>query len=347
MEGMEGGSYSGRRVVAIAQAVSVEVREVPAPRPATFCGGIGNYHLRASASPTALRVGDPLTFTLDVERGQASGSLDLIRAPDLAANPQIAADFEILDKNPTGRTEGNVKRFEYALRPKRPGALIPALTVSVFNPDTEKFSEIATNPIAVTVSAGSRVSEGELVGSLFSSGARDIKSREQGIWKNVTDPRELKDQRVNVVTLAGLTAGLWCGVGCLIAVVSGHRRKSGDLVWQRKRHARRSAERKLALAQKELAAGQSTDALRAMRSALVGLIADMRNVVAEGLTAPEADAILAQTAIPAAQRAEVVRLLDAIESAEYGSSVTSDIGAMIASTEKLIPGLARYLERGS
>ena len=84
-----------------------------------------------------------------------------------------------------------------------------------------------------------------------------------------------------------------------------------------------------------------------MRSALVGLIADMRNVVAEGLTAPEADAILAQTAIPAAQRAEVLRLLEAIESAEYGSSVTSDIGAMIASAEKLIPGLARYLERGS
>ena len=48
------------------------------------------------------------------------------------------------------------------------------------------------------------------------------------------------------VTLAGVTAGMWCGVGCLIAVVSAHRRKSGDVVWQRKRHARRTAERKLA-----------------------------------------------------------------------------------------------------
>ena len=248
MEGMEGGSYSGRRVVAIAQAISVEVREVPAPRPATFCGGIGNYHLRASASPTALRVGDPLTFTLDVERGQASGSLDLIRAPISRQIPRSPPILRSSTRIPPAHG-GQREAIRMRLRPKRPGALIPALTVSVFDPDTEKFREIATNPIAVTVSEGSRVSAGELVGSLFSSGARDIKSREQGIWKNVTDPRELKDQRVNVVTLAGLTAGLWCGVGCLIAVVSGHRRKSGDLVWQRKRHAHRSAERKSALAQ--------------------------------------------------------------------------------------------------
>ena len=149
VEGMEGSSYTGRRLVAVAPAVPVEVREVPAPRPATFCGGIGNYRLAASASPTALRVGDPLTLTLDIERGQGSGSLDLISAPDLAANPQIAADFEILDKNPTGRKEGEVKRFEYALRPKRAGVGIPSLAVTVFNPDTEKFSEIATKPIAL------------------------------------------------------------------------------------------------------------------------------------------------------------------------------------------------------
>ena len=81
---------------------------------------------------------------------QASGSLDLISAPDLAANPQIAADFEILDKNPTGHKEGEVKRFEYALRPKRAGVGIPPLAVTVFNPDTETFSEIATKPIALS-----------------------------------------------------------------------------------------------------------------------------------------------------------------------------------------------------
>jgi hypothetical protein len=346
VDGTSGGSYIGRRVVVIAPAVPLEVREVPAPRPATFCGGIGEYRLTSSANPATLRVGDPLTLTLDFERGQGSGSLDLIMAPDLAANPQIAADFEVLDKNPTGRREGDAKRFEYALRPKRAGAQIPPVVVSVFNPDTERFTETATKPIALRVSAGSRVGAGEIVGPASGSPTAEIKSREQGIFQNVTDPRELGDQRVSVVSLALVTAGAWCGVGFLIAFVSAHRRKSGDVLWQRKRHARRAARGKLAEARTLLAAGQSMEALRAIRSALVGLIADMRNIVAQGLTASEADLALAHTGTSAAVRADVLRMLEAIESAEYGSGLATDAGAVLLEAEKLVPSLARDLERG-
>jgi hypothetical protein len=347
VEGINGNNYTGRRLVAVASAVSVEVAEVPAPRPATFCGGIGDYRVKASASPTNLRVGDPLTLTLDFERGQTSGSLDLISAPELAATGQLAEDFEIVDENPTGRKEREMKRFEYALRPKRAGVGIPSLAVTVFNPDTEKFSEIATQPIALTVSAAGRLDAGDLVGSVAGSGTQEIKSRAQGIFQNVTDPSQLNDERVNIVALAAVTAGLWCGVGCLIAVVTTHRRKSGDLAWQRKRRARRTAERILAEAGKVLAQGQSMDAMRAIRSALVGLIADMRNIVAEGLTASEVDATLAGTSVPADDRAEVLRLLDAIESAEYGSGIASEVRAMIDTAEGLMPKLARQLERGS
>ncbi len=347
VDGMNGSNYTGRRLVAIAPAVPVEVREVPFPRPATFCGGIGNYQMAASANPTTLRVGDPLTLTLDIERGPSSGSLDLVAAPDFGANSQVAADFEILDKNPTGRKEGEVKRFEYALRPKRPGVGIPPLAVTVFNPDTEKFSEIATRPIALTVSAATSLSPSELVGSLPTSGSQEIKSRAQGVFQNVTDPAELKDERVDIIALAGLTAGLWCGVGCLIAVVSAHRRKSGDVVWQRKRQARRTAHRKLTEARKALAEGRSKEAIRSVRSALVGLVADMQNIVAEGLTASEADAILARTLVPEDDCAELRRLLNTIESAEYGPGIVPEAPAMIETAEGLIPSLARHLERGS
>jgi hypothetical protein len=347
VDGMEGGSFTGQRLVAVAPAVAVEVRDVPAPRPATFCGGIGKYSLAASANPTTLRVGDPLTLTLEVERGGGSGSLDLISAPDLTANAQIAADFEVIDKNPTGRTAGEVKRFDYALRPKRAGVGIPPVAIAVFDPDSEKFSEIATKAITLAVSAAARLGAGEVIGSLPGSATQEIKSRAQGIFQNVTDPSELIDERVSVVGLAEVTAGIWCGVACLIAVVSAHRRKSGDVVWQRRRRARRAAEHKLAVARQSLAAGQSMDALRAVRSALVGLVADMRNIVGEGLTPAEADATLARTATPESERNEVQRLLQAIEGAEYGSEMASEASAMIDTAQRLIPSLARHLERGA
>lgn len=346
-EKMDGRSYAGRRLVAVAHAVSVEVREVPAPRPATFCGGIGEYSVAASVSPTELRVGDPLTLNVEIERGPGSGSLELISAPDLTANAELTADFEIVDKNPTGRTEGTVKRFAYGLRPKRAGVGIPALAVTVFNPDSEKFSEIATKPIALAVSEASRLGAGDLVGSLSGASGPEIKSREQGIFQNVTDLSELRDQNVNVTALAEVAAGLWCAAGCVIAFVSSHRRKSGDVVWQRRQQARRTAERRLAEAHTAFTEGRPADALRAVRSAVVGLIADKRNIVAAGLTASEVDAVLANSAVPSAERAAVLRLLETIESAEYGSDTGSEASATIATAAALIPSLARHLDRGT
>ena len=106
-----------------------------------------------------------------------------------------------------------MKRFEYALRPKRAGVGVPSLAVTVFDPDTEKFSEITARPIALDVTAGSHLDAGDLVGSISGSGTSEIKSRDQGIFQNVTDPWELHDERVNVVALAGVTAVLWCGGG--------------------------------------------------------------------------------------------------------------------------------------
>lgn len=344
---LEGSSYVGKRIAAMAPAVSVEVRDVPTPRPATYCGGIGNYRLTMSAAPTALRVGDPLTLTLAIERQPGSAALDQLSAPDLAANPTLAKDFDVVDRNPTGRSEGDVKRFEYALRPKRAGVGIPALGVTVFNPESEAFSELKTRPIALEVQAASRLGAGDLVGSLTGSSTPQIRSRAQGIFQNVTDPSELGDERVNFMFLASTAAGAWIATACLIAVVSAHRRKSGDVAWQRKRSARRTADRRLADARKALAGGQSREALRAVRSALVGLIADMRNIVAEGLTASEADAALAQTRVSSDDRAAVARLLEGIESAEYGSGTDAEASAMIENAAALVPSLARQLERRS
>jgi hypothetical protein len=217
--------------------------------------------------------------------------------------------------------------------------------MTVFDPDTEKFSEITTEPIALDVSQASQLNAGELVGAVASSSSPEIKSRSQGIFQNVTDLSEIKDERVNVRTLVLTTLGLWCAVGCLIGVVAASRSKAGDLVGQRRRGARRSAERKLGEARAGLAAGRSSDALRSVRSAIVGLIGDTRNIVADGLTAVEAELALAKASVPASDRLEIKRLLESIESAEYGSGSEAEASNLIAAADRLIPGLARHLER--
>ncbi len=71
--------------------------------------------------------------------------------------------------------------------------------------------------------------------------------------------------------------------------------------------------------------------------------------MAEGLTASEADAALAEAAVPAEERRALAKLLEAIESAEYGSGVATEIPAMIEEAQRthFAPGAAPGTERSS
>ncbi|MFN0053148.1 MAG: BatD family protein [Planctomycetales bacterium] len=345
VEGSEERSYTGRKLVAVTPVATVSVREVPTPRPASYCGAIGNYKIAASAHPVRLRVGDPLTLTVELRRAPDAGSLDLVSAPDLASNPRFAEDFEVIDQRPTGRVEGEAKRFAYALRPRRAEVALPAVAVSVFNPETEKFTEITADPIALEVSGGESVGVGDLVGGVGGSSPQELRSSAQGVYQNVTDPRELSDQRVPVRWLIGAVLAGWLAFGTLAALVTVRRRQASDSGYQRRKQARRIAKGRLAEGRAALAQNDHRRAHRAVRDALVGLIADMRNLVAQGLTAADVDSALAEAQVPQEARSKVRRLLETIEAAEYGEGGSETAAAMLQSADNLIADLARALER--
>ncbi|WP_010584182.1 BatD family protein [Schlesneria paludicola] len=346
--GQERGEYAGRRLVASAAPISVEVLEIPtAARPSTYCGGIGEYTARAYASPTKLRVGDPLTLTVEFERGERSGALSLISAPDLSAVPGLTDDFELIDKNPTGRVEGSTKHFAYGLRPRHAGVSIPALKFATFDPKSETFLEKETAPVPLDVSHASQVSAEELVGSPSSASSSSIKTRTEGIFQNVTDPSELRNQRVNFVGWITTTAAIWGVAGCLMAFVTYYRHKSSDAGWMRRQRARRHAQQRLAAARQALAQHQTRDAFVQVRAALIGFVADMQNRIAEGLTSTDVDAALTNASVPADVGQAVRQLLEAIEAAEYGAGGSvNDPRVTIETAEAVIAKLTPYLERG-
>ncbi len=347
--GVEGNEYTAQRLVAIAPAVRLEVREIPSPRPATFCGAIGEYKATASASPTKLRVGDPLTLTLELQRGNASGSLELISAPDLSSIPGLADDFEIIDRNPTGRTEGSVKRFAYAMRPRHAGVTLPELTVTTFDPQSEKFVDILTAAIPLEVAEASAIGLNELVGSVSDTGSSDIKTRAQGIFQNITDLSALRDERIRPSVWIQLVVGSWLTSAGIVIGILTYRRKSTDTAWQRRQQARRNAARRIQSARQLQTQGQSRAAMQEVRMALIGLIADTRNLIAEGLTTNEVLAALKAASVSAGDQEAVSQLLESIESAQYGASdvMSSAAADAVATAEPLIERICPCLERRS
>ena len=347
VDGVNGREYQGRKLVAIAAAVSVEVREVPTPRPATFTGGIGEFFVAASANPVRLRVGDPLTLNLEFGRGSQAGSLELISAPDLSAIPEITENFEIIDRAPTGRVDGDVKKFAYGLRPKRAGVSLQALTLTNFDPTTEAFTEVSTEPIALEVAEATSLSTDELVGAISPTGNKEIRKSDFGIFQNITDPTELQNDDVRLTDWLPVVGGLWCISLCSVAGVIIHRRRSNDSVGQRRSQARKVAQSRLTTASQFEKDGKPKEALRQIRTALLGFVADTQNLVAEGLTAADVGRTLQKAGVSDVDEREMTQLLESLESAEYGGGESVSVPSSLENAEKLIDRISPVLQRRS
>ena len=335
------------RIIAIAPPARVEVLEVPSPRPVNFTGGIGNYRVSASATPTKLRVGDPLTLTLQFAQGNNSGSLELISAPNLSLLPEISDQFDIVDKSPVGRLENNTKKFAFALRPKRAGVTIPTLSLSSFDPTTESFVNISTEPIAISVSeASSSIASSDLVGSIGGGKpTTDIRTRSEGIFHNVTDVSQLGNERLNLMNGLKWVAGLWLGTGIAIASLIVFRRQSSNIERQRRVSARRTAQSRLTYAKAKLSQGKQKESLREVRAAILGLVADTSNQNSDGLTTNDVGAAILAAKVPDEDQVRLLTLLERIESAEYGASDTADSTLLVREASELVHRVSPFLER--
>ena len=345
IDGQTGKKYTTRRLVVITPAANLEVRDVPTPAPPTFCGGIGAYSITTSAAPMALRVGDPTSLKINFERQRNSGGLDLISAPDIAANPQLAADFEIIDKAPIGQVSGETKTFSYGLRPKRAGVSIPPLKVSLFDVDSEKFNEITTEPIALTVTQAAHVDAGDLVASPTTTKTATIRNQQGGFFQNFQDMSALQDQRISPVGWGAGALAAWIGCGIASLLVVQQRRRANDATWQRRQRARPDAEQRIAEGRAALKNGDSAGAVRAARAAIAGMIGDMLGIPAAGMTAHDASVALRKTPAPEALQKRAVGLLESIEALEYAPSSGQDVAGFLDTAAALAPELSRELSK--
>ena len=315
--GEKDGEYQGRRIVAIAPSIVVEVKDVPTDRPDNYTGGIGQYQMSASATPTSLRVGDPLTLSLEFAQGKQGGSLDLLSPPNLRLLQELVDDFEIVDSNPTGRLEGNTKKFSFALRPKRPGVNIPAIKLSSFDPEREEFSEIGTPPIALKVTEASILGSNEIVGAISSKPSVAMKQSGEGIFGNVTDPSLVRDDRPRWQGPLGVLVSVWSlSVAGIFAILLG-RRKDRSPAAEKKSRAKQNA--MTVLQKARLQTDNPKEAIRLVRMAILGLVADSQGRSGDGMTKADLQNALERTSANGDDRNEWMRLLDDIDSMEYGA----------------------------
>ncbi len=188
-------------VSAKAPARSLTVRNLPeSGRPANFSGLVGRYRLEAVASPTNVRVGDPIELTVVVYGPEATAREPEI---DFGTIPGFSGVFRI---DTTGDDDARVqggKLLKRTLRAQRDDvSSIPPIELTYFDPELGRYAVARTSSIPLEVTPTRIVTLADARGERDSepTGAQ-IESRDGGLQANVTDTSALRTENTDTLAL--------------------------------------------------------------------------------------------------------------------------------------------------
>ncbi len=145
---------STRRVNINSKPIDIEVMSLPtADVPDSFTGAVGRFNVDATISETDVKVGDPITITLNIS---GSGNFQHFDPPQLAdlpflriLSPEIKVESSVSNNSVTG-----TKTISYPVIITQEGSLeIPAVHFSAFDTQREEFYTVASQPFVLEAEA--------------------------------------------------------------------------------------------------------------------------------------------------------------------------------------------------
>lgn len=134
---------------------SLNIESLPLPmagQPANFTGAVGQFDMAASAGPTDVTVGDPITVRVQIS---GRGALDALTLPvqDAWKNFKTYPPTTKLDTTDQFGFQGT-KTFEQIISPLNNDVHeLPALTFSYFNPEDGQYHTLRHPAVALVVKA--------------------------------------------------------------------------------------------------------------------------------------------------------------------------------------------------
>ncbi len=324
---------SGRKVHRASAPLTLDVEPLPPGAPSGFSSAnVGQWRLSSEATPTAVPLGQPLTFKVVLE---GTGNLHDVAVPRLPPVP----GFKIYDPTTSEKVATAKARFggrrtlEYLMMPEQTGTFeLPALSLAFFNPSTRVYQTASTQPVSVRVdpgsapavaSAGAGTAPGapadRAVNVLGSNGLRPLRYKAE--LSRPAPPLWRKD---GFAWLAASPLALWAGLAGAGFFYSALTRKDPE---GRKRKAGSRARRRLKRAEELLARREADEFYAEVQRALSDYLVDKLLSPVAGLTRAELTMRLlgAGLSAPGAQR--LCAVLDTCDAGRFAPGA-GEVAAM-------------------
>jgi len=229
--GVMRGVYKG--FVIPSNTLSLEVKELPLEgRPANFTGLVGEYRIAASAAPTEVNVGDPITLTIKISGPEY---LKNIQPPALNEQEDFARDFKIPEEMASGKIEGGEIVFTQTIRAKRANVKeIPAIELSYFDTESGSYRVARTDEIALVVNETRVVTAADAEGAASEAAKTELEVFAGGIAHNYEDLGLLENQAMELAAVlhnplwVTVTAGTFFAYIILFISTTFMRRRNAD-----------------------------------------------------------------------------------------------------------------------
>jgi hypothetical protein len=187
-----GGQTQYRRFMVNSEPLELGVLPLPEQdKPAQFYGLVGQYTISASATPTKVNVGDPITLTVKIGGGKY---LKPVQWPALEQVTALAANFKIPSQKASPTIDNGFKVFTQTLRANNDQVTeIPPIPLAYFDAEQGKYVTAQTEPIKLEVAPTKILTNADLEGSNSAPINREIEAIKKGLSANYEDIETLND----------------------------------------------------------------------------------------------------------------------------------------------------------
>jgi len=196
-----GPRYQYKRFMVSSEPMALEVLGLPEQnKPAEFYGLVGRYTISASASPTRVNVGDPITLTIRIG---GSKYLKAVQWPALEDIPELAANFKIPSQKSSPTIADGFKVYTQTIRANNDEVTaVPPIPLAIFDPDKGQYVVAKTEAIPLTVAPTKILTDADVEGSDFSPVNKEVEAIRKGLSANYEGLDALTNQSFSPVAAA-------------------------------------------------------------------------------------------------------------------------------------------------
>lgn len=182
-----------KRFMVSSQPLKLTVLPLPEKdKPSGFYGLVGQYTISASAKPTQVNVGDPVTLTIKIGD---SKYLKPVQWPAIEQIPELAQNFKIPSEKASPTIENGYKVFTQTIRANNDKvAVIPPISLAYFDAEKGEYAVAKTEPIKLQVSPSKMLTSADLEGGDFAPVNKEVEAIKKGLSANYEDLDALTNQ---------------------------------------------------------------------------------------------------------------------------------------------------------